>query len=65
LDYASVNKNKTVRTLTGIDNNGSGFLTVFSGAWLNSSSPVNSITLVPQSTYNFVQYSQFSLYGIK
>jgi hypothetical protein len=65
LDYTSVNKNKTVRTLTGIDNNGSGFLTLFSGSWLNSSSPVNSITLVPQGSLNFVQNSQFSLYGIK
>ena len=64
LDYANTNKYKTTRALTGTDINGSGGYIVFvSGNW-NSTSPINSITLY-YNTYSFLQYSRFSLYGIK
>ena len=44
LDYASTNKNKTWRSLSGSDSNGSGLILLRSGLWLNSSTAINSIT---------------------
>ena len=64
LDYSSTSKAKTLRTLGGYDANGSGYAIFRSGAWYNSSSAINSITITP-SAGSFNQYSQFSLYGIK
>jgi len=63
LDADSTSKNKTVRTLTGVDANGSGLMRFASGAWL-STSAVSSITLTPSSG-SFNTYTQFALYGIK
>jgi hypothetical protein len=64
LDYASTTKNKTVRTLTGFENNDTnGNVRFVSGSWTNTS-PINSIQLTPESG-NLKQYSRFSLYGIK
>lgn len=64
LDYASGNKNKTVRTLTGLDTNGGGVINLQSGGWFNTSA-VTSINLAETSGNSFVQYSSFALYGIK
>jgi trimeric autotransporter adhesin len=65
LDYASTSKNKVVRTLGGHDMNGtSGELTFASGLWLNQN-PITSIRLTCLGGFNFTQYSQFALYGIK
>jgi len=36
-----------------------------SGLWLNSSTAINSLTLVPVNSTLFTQYSQFALYGVK
>jgi len=63
LDYSNGNKNKTVRTLTGADYNGSGTIVLASGLWINTAA-VTSITLVPFSN-TFGQYSQFALYAVK
>jgi hypothetical protein len=63
LDYADTNKYKTVRTLAGVDGNGSGFSRLFSGSW-RSTSAINTIKIFSTSG-NFVQYSSFALYGIK
>jgi hypothetical protein len=67
LDYANTNKYKTVRSLQGYDFNGSttgyNYLSFLSGNWRNTNA-VTSITLLPASD-NFVQYSQFALYGIR
>jgi hypothetical protein len=63
LDYANVNKNKTVRSLTGGDNNGSGYILLYSGLW-QSTSAISSISIYPE-TGNFAQYSSFALYGVK
>ena len=60
LDYTSSNKNKTIRSLSGWDSNGTGQLWYWSGAWL-STAPISSI----QINGSWAQYSQFSLYGIK
>jgi hypothetical protein len=68
LDYANTSKNKTSRTLTGIDKNGSGSMQLTSGNWRNTAA-ITSITITPQSntspTNQFQQYSSFALYGIK
>lgn len=63
LDYATTTKNKTVRTLTGSDNNGSGLLVFYSSGWYNTAA-INSITITSTGG-NFTQYSQFALYGVK
>jgi hypothetical protein len=62
LDYASSTKNKTVRSLRGCDNNGSGYVGLHSSFW-NNTSAVTSMVIT--SPYTFQQYSQFALYGIK
>jgi hypothetical protein len=64
LDYANTNKYKTVRDLGGFDLNGSGIIALFSGLW-QSTSAINSISLVSSNSQNFAQYSSFALYGIK
>lgn len=64
LDYTSTNKNKTVRMVNGIDNNGTGSIIFCSILWLNSSSAISSIRFTV-NTGNFAQYSSFALYGIK
>lgn len=62
LDYANTNKNKTVRSLSGVDFNGSGVVALESNVWLNTAA-ITSIT-IPYAV-NFAQNSRFSLYGIK
>lgn len=63
LDYASTDKNKTVRTLLGFDTNGAGTVYFNSGLWANTSA-ITSVTLTNRD-YVFPQYSSFALYGIK
>jgi hypothetical protein len=65
LDYASTNKNKTIRGLTGVDENGAGRVGLGSGLWQNNSTAISSISIAPQGGTLFLQYSQFALYGIK
>ena len=62
-DYASTNKFKVTRSLAGEDNNGNGFLGLISGLW-RSTAAVTQIDITPNSG-DFVQYSEFALYGIK
>jgi hypothetical protein len=63
LDYASTTKNKTVRTLSGIDKNGSGSISLISGLSM-ATTAVSSITILI-SGGNFTTASTFALYGIK
>jgi hypothetical protein len=65
LDYTSANKNKTIRALNGWDNNGSGNMELWSSQWINSSTAIGSINLYSDTGSNFVQYSQYALYGVK
>lgn len=67
LDYSSTSKNKTIRSLSGADANGAGAVGLMSTAWANSTTAINSITIDADATYqtNFIQNSQFALYGIK
>jgi len=64
LDYTASNKNKTVRMLHGIDNNGTGHASFTSILWMNSTDAISSIRFTV-NTGNFEQYSSFALYGIK
>jgi hypothetical protein len=67
LDYKNTNKFKTTRALYGYDINGAtvgyNYLYLDSGNW-RSTNAITSIKLYG-STSNFMQYSQFALYGIK
>jgi len=63
LDYTNTNKFKTVRSITGHDQNGSGTVWLFSSNW-RSTNAVTSIKLYP-SAGSFAQYSSFQLYGVK
>jgi hypothetical protein len=66
LDYANTNKYKTARGLGGLEINTSSSEIYFqSGSW-RSTSAINRIDIQSVAgTVNFVQYSQFALYGIK
>jgi len=69
LDYANTNKYKTVRSLGGVDVNGTvggygGTINLYSTLWQNTS-VITSIKLAPLNGTQFNQYSHFALYGIK
>lgn len=64
IDYSNTNKYKTMRSLDGVDGNGSGYVALDSGLWLNTAA-ITSVTFTPQSGTLFTQYSSFALYGIK
>jgi hypothetical protein len=67
LDYKNTNKYKTLRALSGYDFNGAtsgySYLNLHSGNWRNTNA-ITSIKLFGAAG-NFMQYSQFALYGIK
>jgi hypothetical protein len=70
LDYASTDKNRTIRTLAGVDPSATisgtvyGAVTFSSGVWMNSTTPISSITLSTELSGNFTSGS-FALYGVK
>ena len=63
LDYGSTSKYKTVRVLSGLDNNGSGNIELVSTLYM-SSSAISSIKYF-SATGNIAQFSHIALYGIK
>ena len=63
LDYASSNKNKVMRSLCGTDNNGSGYVLLRSGLWMNTN-PITGVTIYPNSGA-ITANSIFALYGVK
>jgi hypothetical protein len=63
LDYTSTSKNKTVRALTGWDNNGSGYIDYNSGLWFATPAAITRIDLT--QTSNWANGSTAALYGIK
>ena len=65
LDYTSTNKNKTLRSIGATDLNGSGEIYFGSNLYLATPAAITSLVIVPRTGTNFVQYSQFALYGIK
>lgn len=62
LEYTSTNKTKTVRTLFGYDNNGSGAMYLNSVLWNATPAAITSITIFPSSG---TITGSFALYGIK
>lgn len=64
LDYTSTNKNKTIRILSGVDRNGSGYVTASSGLWYKTPEAITSISLI-LSGLNWTTDTTFALYGIK
>jgi hypothetical protein len=64
LDYTSTAKNKTTRSLTGYDANGSGQIYLFSSLYFATPAAVTSLTITPASG-NLTTNSSFALYGIK
>ena len=65
LDYANTNKFKTTRTISGVDNNGSGYSSLDSSNW-RSTSGITKITILDLNVgVNITQYSSFALYGVK
>jgi hypothetical protein len=64
LDYANTNKNKTVRSLAGSEQNTNDGLIMFrSGLWMNTAAITSISIFLDSGSYN--QYSSFALYGIK
>jgi hypothetical protein len=66
LDYTNTNKYKTVRTLTGMDNNtvNYGQIQFYSGLWMNTAA-ITTITITPSAGTVWTQHSSFALYGIQ
>jgi hypothetical protein len=64
LDYSSTVKTKTIRSLFGYDNNGSGQVGLYSGFY-NSTDAITSITLIDAYGGNIRSGGRFALYGIK
>ena len=65
LDYANTNKNKTVRSLHGVEDNANGQMRLRSGLWVGTAA-ISSLTFQGgDAGVFFQQYSSFALYGIK
>jgi hypothetical protein len=64
LDYSNTNKLKTFRSISGTDNNSSGFILLRSQLW-NNTAAINSLTLADLSGVAFTSESSFALYGIR
>jgi len=64
LDYTNTSKIKVVRSLWGVDLNGSGYVGINSAAW-NSTAAISSITIGCEGADTYTQNSQFTLYGVK
>lgn len=66
LDYANTNKYKTVRSLSGADNNSVyGKAILYSGLWMNTNAVTSIVLKSRNAGYNIAQYSHFALYGIR
>jgi hypothetical protein len=66
-DYASTTRNKTVRTISGVETNAgttANRLDLHSDLWMNTSA-INSLTIQNNGGDNFSSSSSFALYGIK
>lgn len=65
LDYQNTNKYKTLRLLSGTDQNATTGRIYFQSNLWQSTSAITSITIIPTYGTNFVTYSSFALYGVK
>ena len=60
-DYSSTTKNKTLRSISGADNNGSGSIYLWSGLWAST----DAITSIRIFGNTYTSGTTFALYGIK
>jgi len=65
LDYTNTNKYKTVRTLYGSDQNGSGNVGLTSNLYTTNTNAITSISLYAYSLSNLPAGTTVALYGIK
>ena len=65
LDYTNTNKNKTLRSISGYDNNGSGVVSLFSSLPLTLPGTAAVTTLSILCNGNITANSRFDLYGIQ
>lgn len=65
LDYKNTNKNKTVRTLSGWDANGSGQVRFVSACWMSTAAITSMSFSIRSGTNNINTGSTFALYGIR
>ena len=65
LDYQNTNKYKTLRSLSGTDQNGTQGRIYFQSNLWQSTSAISTVTIIPTYGTLFSQYSHFALYGIK
>jgi hypothetical protein len=65
LDYSNANKNKTVRSLVGFDNNGSSGEIDLTSSFRDSTAAITSITINLGTSNSYVANSHFALYGIR
>jgi len=64
LDYTNTSKIKVIRSLWGVDLNGSGYVGINSSVW-NSTAAITSITIGCEGSDTYTQYSSFALFGVK
>lgn len=64
LDFNSTTKYKTSRSLSGVDENGGGTVSLESGLWMNTNA-ITSVTFFPSSGGSFGANTSIALYGIK
>jgi len=65
LDYKNTNKYKTIRSFSGFDNNGTGWIGLWSGLWMNTAAITDIQIMTGLLSQSWTQYSTFALYGIK
>lgn len=63
-DYSNLTKLKTIRTFTGHDTNGGGYIINRSSLW-NSTAAISTLLFIPDSSVNFAEHSSFTLIGYK
>ena len=63
-NYADTTKLKTIRTLTGHDTNGGGYIIQRSSLW-NSTAAISTLSFIPDSSVSFAEFSSFTLIGYK
>jgi hypothetical protein len=61
VDYANTSKNKTLKSIAGVDFNGSGAVSFSSGHWRNTAA-INRVDVNTEGS--FLAGSRFDLYGI-
>jgi hypothetical protein len=64
LDYADTNKNKTTRSLTGLDTNGYGEIYLLSN-FINSTSAISTLAFTCSGSNSFASGTVIELYGIR